>query len=126
MFGFSSILVWPGAQLIATACLYVLVSLKYRVSPGPAGYSGYRPAHAQVAAPPAFLVRSVRPALVAHSRIPRATRASTWSARVSAPIPAPPVGGTTFSSPKRGGRPRPPEARSPMEASERTPGPIDP
>ena len=30
MFGFTSILVWPGCMLVLTAFLYVLVSLKYR------------------------------------------------------------------------------------------------
>mmetsp|Transcript_1915 Transcript_1915/g.5784 ORF Transcript_1915/g.5784 Transcript_1915/m.5784 type:complete len:168 (-) Transcript_1915:23-526(-) len=50
MFGFSSILVWPGAQLIATAALYVLVSLKYRVSAGPASYRGFDGGYSKVAA----------------------------------------------------------------------------
>mmetsp|Transcript_1094 Transcript_1094/g.3252 ORF Transcript_1094/g.3252 Transcript_1094/m.3252 type:complete len:164 (-) Transcript_1094:61-552(-) len=49
MFGFASILVWPGVQLVATAALYVLVSMKYRVSSGPqvgydAGYTKVAPA----------------------------------------------------------------------------------
>ena len=39
MFGFTSILVWPGCMLVLTAFLYVLVSLKYRAGGGVPSYS---------------------------------------------------------------------------------------
>jgi len=40
MFGFRSVLIWPGLQLVATAALYVAVSVKYRLA-GAASASGY-------------------------------------------------------------------------------------
>lgn len=32
MLGFTSILVWPGIQLVVLAFLYILVSVKYRIN----------------------------------------------------------------------------------------------
>ncbi|KAH8097365.1 hypothetical protein JL720_254 [Aureococcus anophagefferens] len=43
MLGFKSILIWPGVQLLVCAALYILVSIKYRISSGPSttGYSNF-------------------------------------------------------------------------------------
>jgi len=41
MLGFKSILLWPGAQLVCLAGLYVLVALKYRINGGGGGGVAY-------------------------------------------------------------------------------------
>jgi len=51
MFGFNSILIWPGLQLVATAVLYIFVSIKYRLAAGPStsGYANFDQGYAKVA-----------------------------------------------------------------------------
>ena len=51
MLGFKSILIWPGVQLLVCAALYILVSIKYRISSGPSttGYSNFDQGYSKVA-----------------------------------------------------------------------------
>lgn len=50
MFGFNSILIWPGINLLVCAVLYMFVSVKYRISAGPTtGYSNFDQGYSKVA-----------------------------------------------------------------------------
>lgn len=49
MLGFKSILIWPGIQLLIVALLYMLVSLKYRITSGGGAYGNMDQAYSKVA-----------------------------------------------------------------------------
>ena len=48
MLGFASILIWPGIQLLITAVLYILVSIKYRLASSTTYANLERPSYSRV------------------------------------------------------------------------------